>query len=172
MPIYGHWYNNTILVILSICCVSVGNDKTIDPTQVHKSLQRIREKKKVNFIPWGPASIQVALSQKSPYVEAQHRVSGLLMANHTSIANLFRKEILEDFDKMRKRKVHFHHFKDINLLADGHEFDDSGEVLRSLIDEYELAATPKYGKWDELSSTSQPSLPSDPNQEKGATPNV
>ncbi len=31
----------------------------MDPTQVHKSLQRIRERKLANFIPWGPASIQV-----------------------------------------------------------------------------------------------------------------
>ena len=34
----------------------------VDPTQVHKSLQRIRERKLANFIPWGPASIQVCLS--------------------------------------------------------------------------------------------------------------
>lgn len=38
-----------------------------------------------NFIPWGPASIQVALSKKSPYVKTSHRVSGLMMANHTSM---------------------------------------------------------------------------------------
>lgn len=38
----------------------------VDPTQVHKSLQRIRERKLARFIPWGPASIQVALSKKSP----------------------------------------------------------------------------------------------------------
>lgn len=31
----------------------------VDPTQVHKSLQRIRERKLANFIDWGPASIQV-----------------------------------------------------------------------------------------------------------------
>eukprot|EP00126_Sphaerothecum_destruens_P005337 Sdes_comp18704_c0_seq1m9012 len=30
----------------------------VDPTQVHKSLQRIRERKLATFIPWGPASIQ------------------------------------------------------------------------------------------------------------------
>ena len=30
--------------------------------QVHKSLQRIRERKLANFIPWGPASIQVGTS--------------------------------------------------------------------------------------------------------------
>lgn len=66
----------------------------VDPTQVHKSLQRIRERKLANFIPWGPASIQVALSKKSPYVETPHKVSGMMLANHTSIRNLF-KVILE-----------------------------------------------------------------------------
>jgi tubulin gamma len=29
----------------------------VDATQIHKSLQRIREKKLANFISWGPASI-------------------------------------------------------------------------------------------------------------------
>jgi len=62
----------------------------VDPTQVHKSLQRIRERKLATFIPWGPASIQVALSKKSPYVESPHKVSGMMLANHTSIRNLFK----------------------------------------------------------------------------------
>ena len=35
----------------------------VDPTQVHKSLQRIRERKLASFIPWGPASIQVSHTQ-------------------------------------------------------------------------------------------------------------
>jgi len=55
---------------------------------VHKSLQRIRERKLAQFIPWGPASIQVALSRKSPYVQSAHRVSGLMLANHTSISTV------------------------------------------------------------------------------------
>ena len=59
-----------------------------DPTEVHKSLLRIREKKLVTFIPWGPASIQVALTKKSPYVTTGHRVSGLMLANNTSIASV------------------------------------------------------------------------------------
>lgn len=61
----------------------------VDPTQVHKSLQRIRERKLANFIPWGPASIQVALAQKSPYIPTQHKVSGMMLANHTSIRSIF-----------------------------------------------------------------------------------
>jgi len=61
----------------------------VDPTQVHKSLQRIRERKLANFIPWGPASIQVALSHRSPYIQTPHKVSGMMLANHTSIRGLF-----------------------------------------------------------------------------------
>lgn len=62
----------------------------VDPTQVHKSLQRIRERKLANFTPWGPASIQVALSKRSPYIETPHKVSGMMLANHTSIRGLFK----------------------------------------------------------------------------------
>ena len=44
------------------CYISILNviQGEVDPTQVHKSLQRIRERKLANFIPWGPASIQVS----------------------------------------------------------------------------------------------------------------
>lgn len=57
----------------------------VDPMEVHKSLQRIREQNNQQFIPWGPASIQVALSRKSPYLPSTHKVAGLMMANHTSM---------------------------------------------------------------------------------------
>merc|ERR550537_1151030 len=72
------------------CYISILNiiQGDVDPTQVHKSLQRIRERKLAKFIPWGPASIQVALSKQSPYVETAHKVSGLMMANHTGIRTL------------------------------------------------------------------------------------
>jgi tubulin gamma len=57
----------------------------VDPTQVHKSLQRIRERKLANFIEWGPASIQVALSRKSPYVQTAGlaRLTTLLRTQNT-----------------------------------------------------------------------------------------
>jgi tubulin gamma len=75
-------------VYMSILNIIQGE---VDPTQVHKSLQRIRERKLANFISWGPASIQVALSRKSPYIETSHKVSGLMLANHTCIHKLFEK---------------------------------------------------------------------------------
>ena len=60
------------------CYISILNiiQGEVDPTEVHKALQRIRERNLARFIPWGPASIQVAISRKSPYVDTTHRVSG------------------------------------------------------------------------------------------------
>jgi hypothetical protein len=46
----------------------------------------------------------VALSRKSPYVPSAHRVSGLMLANHTSISSLFQRA-LRDYDKLRKREA-------------------------------------------------------------------
>lgn len=72
------------------CYISILNviQGDVDPTDVHKSLLRIRERKLATFIPWGPASIQVALTKKSPYIPMNSRVSGLMLANHTSIATV------------------------------------------------------------------------------------
>ena len=69
------------------CYISILNiiQGEVDPTQVHKSLNRIQQRKLANFITWGPASIQVVLSKSSPYVKNSTKVSGLMMANHTSI---------------------------------------------------------------------------------------
>lgn len=72
------------------CYISILNiiQGDVDPTDVHTSLLRIRERQMANFIPWGPASIQVALTRKSPYITTNHRVSGLMLANHTSVASV------------------------------------------------------------------------------------
>lgn len=75
----------------SSCYISCLNiiSGDVDPTDVHKSLLRIRERQLANFIPWGPASIQVALNKRrgGPGAGA-NRVSGVMMANHTSMASV------------------------------------------------------------------------------------
>lgn len=125
----------------------------MDPTQVHKSLQRIRERKLAQFIPWGPASIQVALSRSSPYVQSSHRVSGLMLANHTSICSLFERT-LSQYDKLRKRGAFLDQFrKEDMFLEDLHELDDSRDVVENLIQEYEAATQPDYLKWQARKTT-------------------
>lgn len=119
----------------------------VDATQIHKSLQRIRERKLANFINWGPASIQFALSKKSPYVETAHKVSGLMLANHTSIYTLFDR-ILKQYNQLRKRNAYLDQYKKSAIFANNFdEFDDSKEVCESLIDEYKAAEKPDYIDW-------------------------
>ncbi|XP_059138536.1 tubulin gamma-1 chain [Physella acuta] len=131
------------------CYISILNiiQGEVDPTQVHKSLQRIRERKLAQFIPWGPASIQVALSRKSPYVQTAHRVSGLMLANHTNISQLFDR-ILNQYDKLRNRKAFIEQFMKEAIFKDSlDEFDNSRESLQQLIDEYNAATRSDYLTW-------------------------
>lgn len=117
--------------------------------QVHKSLLRIRERRLATFIPWGPASIQVALTRKSPYVQSSHRVSGLMLANHTGIATLF-KRIMTQYNALRKRNAFLESYKREPMFSKSFdEFDDAKEVVQSLIQEYEEAENPDYLSKDE-----------------------
>ena len=54
--------------------------------------------------------VQVALSKKSPYAQSAHRVSGLMLANHTSIRHLF-NHCLSQYDKLMKRKAFLDNYK-------------------------------------------------------------
>ncbi len=128
------------------CYISILNiiQGEADPTEVHKSLLRIRERQLATFIPWGPASIQVALTKKSPYLQNTHRVSGLMLANHTSVATLF-KRIVVQYDKMRKRNAYLEGYKKEAPFADGlGEFEEARAVVTDLIQEYEEAETESY----------------------------
>ncbi|KAL4940691.1 hypothetical protein BDV06DRAFT_213263 [Aspergillus oleicola] len=130
----------------SSCYISILNiiQGEADPTDVHKSLLRIRERRLASFIPWGPASIQVALTKKSPYIQNTHRVSGLMLANHTSVATLF-KRIVQQYDRLRKRNAFLEQYKKEAPFQDGlDEFDEARAVVMDLVGEYEAAEKENY----------------------------
>ncbi|KDB20353.1 tubulin gamma chain [Trichophyton interdigitale MR816] len=130
----------------SSCYISILNiiQGEADQTDVHKSVLRIRERHLASFIPWGPASIQVAIPKKSPYLQNTHRVSGLMLANHTSVATLF-KRIVSQYDRLRKRNAFLEQYKKEAPFADGlGEFDEAREVVMDLVAEYEAAERPDY----------------------------
>jgi tubulin gamma len=136
------------------CYISILNiiQGEVDPTQVHKSLQRIRERDLAHFIPWGPASIQVALSKKPPHIQSAHRVSGLMLANHTGISTLF-KLTCDQFDTLYTRKAFLEQFKKFGgaIFSDDAELSEmshSREVVTKLVEEYQAATKPDYISWD------------------------
>eukprot|EP01063_Lacrimia_lanifica_P014039 TRINITY_DN20680_c0_g1_i1.p2 TRINITY_DN20680_c0_g1~~TRINITY_DN20680_c0_g1_i1.p2 ORF type:complete len:458 (+),score=167.38 TRINITY_DN20680_c0_g1_i1:70-1443(+) len=127
---------------MSIQCIIQGE---VDPSEVHQSLVRLQSRD-LRFIPWGPAGCQVALSRKSPYIESAHRVSGLMLTNHTSISNLF-KRIHGQYKTMFKKQVYLENYKKFDPFKENlDEFRDSEEVVESLIKDYESAATEGFLK--------------------------
>lgn len=132
---------------ISILNIIQGNN--IDPTQIHKALQRIREKRhaEIPFIPWGPASIQVALARKSPYLPHRHKVSGLMLANHTSMAELFQR-MLNQYDKIKSRNAFLDNYRREPMFEESlEEFDHSREVVQNLVDEYRACERPDYANF-------------------------
>jgi len=110
---------------------------TTDPSQINKSLQKIKQKNLVQFIPWSPASIQVILARKSPYIKTSHKISGLMMANHTSMQFLLSR-CVNQFDKLRQRGAFIENYRDYGTMFTDNfdEFDDSKEIVTKLIEEY------------------------------------
>jgi tubulin gamma len=131
-------------VYISILNIIQGE---VDPTQVHKSLQRIRERKLAKFITWGPASIQVALSRQSPYIQHAHKVNGLMMANHTGISQLFDR-CVKQYERLRSRNAFLDNYRQEAMFSDSlDEFDHAKEVVVQLSEEYKAAESDDYIKW-------------------------
>ncbi|KAI5292753.1 gamma-tubulin [Ascosphaera acerosa] len=128
------------------CYISIFNiiQGEAAQTDVDKSILRIRERRLANFIPWGPASLHVSVPKRSPYLPNTHRVSGLMLANHTSVATLF-KRIVSQYDRLRKRNAFLEQYKKEAPFADGlTEFDEARHCVMDLIGEYEATERPDY----------------------------
>jgi len=127
---------------ISILNIIQGND--VEPTQIHKALQRMRERQTIQFIPWGPASIQVALARKSPFLASQNKVSGFMLANHTSMAELFDRS-LGQYDKIRRRNAFLDNYRREPMFQDNlDEFDSARETVQCLVDEYRACERKDY----------------------------
>merc|ERR1719436_631366 len=153
-------------VYISILNIIQGE---VDPTQVHKSLQRIGERKLAKFIEWGPSSIQVALSRQSPYLQHAHKVNGLMMANHTAICQLFDR-CVKQYEKLRSRNAFLENYRQEPIFSDSlDEFDPAKEVVVSLSDEYKAAEQEDYIKWG-LLADAEMHMPSMYSQDRRAPP--
>jgi tubulin gamma len=67
-----------------------------------------------------------------------------MLANHTGIATLFKRIVLQ-FDRLRKRNAFLDTYKRHETFRDGFgEFDTSKEIVMDLINEYEEAERADY----------------------------
>jgi tubulin gamma len=123
----------------SSCYISILNiiQGEVDPTDIHKSLLRIRERDIAKFIPSVPTSIQLSLSRRSPYLPVStSRISGLMLANHTSITTLFDR-VLDQYERLRKRGAFLDQYKKQPMFEDNlDEFDNAKEVVKDVVEEY------------------------------------
>lgn len=152
----------------SSCYLSILNiiQGDVDPTDIHKALLRIRERNLANFIPSAPTSIQISLSRRSPYlyrtnggvsarndlsnasngstpsVEPSTRISGLMLANHTSISSLFNRTV-DQFDRLLKRQAFLEPYRRQPMFENGlAEFEDAREHVMDVIKEYKRLEPP------------------------------
>ncbi|GKT13451.1 Tubulin gamma chain, partial [Aduncisulcus paluster] len=131
---------------LSVLDIIQGDVTT---SAVHQALRGIKARPELaRFVPWGPSSIHVALARRSKYVAAPHSVTGLMLANHTSIRHLFSHTVAQ-FDKLFDKGAYLAEFRRSDLFMDKEEelqaeFKDSVEVVKSVIEEYRVAEQPDY----------------------------
>lgn len=120
---------------ISILNIITGD---VEPIQVQKSLQRIRERNIIKFANMGPCNIQVIQSNNiqgnnSP---GKNHLSGLMLANNTSIRHLFDAN-LNQFNKLWNRKAFLDQYeKPMDRGELEEEFETSRSSLESLSNEY------------------------------------
>lgn len=116
----------------------------INPGEVKKSIRLIKKKKNLKFIPWAPSSIKIILTRQSPLIQHQHRVSGLMIANHTNMSSLF-KEIIKSYNYLKRRNAFIDNFTKFRIFNDDlEEFNSCKEIVEILIDEYTAMLKSNY----------------------------
>ena len=136
--------NTKIGCYISMLNIIQGND--IEMSQIQKGLARSRET--LSFIPWGPPSLQIATSRRRHFTStgaaATTKVSGFMLANHTSMAGLL-DTLLVQYDKIKRRNAFLDNYRKEPMFIDSlDEFDHARETVQNLVDEYRACEQADY----------------------------
>jgi tubulin gamma len=134
-----------------ISSLNIIQGMNVDPVSIHRAIQRIRERELMKFIPWGPASIQVAAintNTRTPNDGVSNHstaaVTGFMLANHTSMAELFDR-LLYQYDRIRSRNAFLDNYRKEPMFQDTlDEFDHARETVQTLVDEYRACERADY----------------------------
>lgn len=112
-----------------------------DPSEVSRTVMRFLDKKLVDFVPWMPPSLNVALSKNILNKAGVNRVSGLGLVNSSGISSLLAK-ISGQFDKLRRQRAFLDIYKRFGVEPE--MFDSSKEAVQRVLEEYAQAEMSSY----------------------------
>nr|AAC08441.1 gamma-tubulin [Entamoeba histolytica] len=126
---------------ISMCDFFQGD---VSYDEINEALQRFTDRRLAEFVPWNKEAIKVVHTRVSPLVKRGNRMSGMLLANNTSIRYYF-QDILKAFDQMFKKRVYLQ--TDRDNLRKFPEFEESKEIVKCVIEEYAKAESIEYSHY-------------------------
>lgn len=139
--------------VLAMLDVITRPDSRVDSRQnsnIQKAL--IKARSRINFAPWTPSSIHLAMSPKSCFASDNNNnsegiVSGLMLSNSTSILQTLEREV-KNYDKLMSKNAFINNYLKSDYEQECgdilQEFQDSRDVVEALIHEYKSSATLAY----------------------------
>lgn len=148
---YNEFTSRKVLSLIDII-ISPNADQQRMDGDIQRALMKARQR--LDFAPWTPSMVHLAMGQRSPYVNQKDAVvSGLQLANSTSVVPLLEK-VCTQYDQLMHRSAFLNQYQrsdyDIETGVDiMDEFNESRELTRSLVAEYCAAESISYIEHDE-----------------------
>jgi len=113
----------------------------ISDINIDDIILKMEERQKFKYPSWAGVRLGTAICIPPPYVKRENKVSGLLLANHTNIADKF-DHVQRQFETMFSRKVAFHNFKEYPDAES--ELNICNESIKGLINMYDNATEDNF----------------------------
>lgn len=148
-------YNEPHLTILSMMDILIQSNGNNGSNQLNNKFSDLTQKalikarSRVDFAPWIPSIIHMAIGQRSPNVKDQQEiVSGLQLTNSSSITHLLKK-VVSQYDQLMRKNAFLNNYQrsDYDVECGGdimQEFQDSRELVETLINEYNSTSSLSY----------------------------
>lgn len=139
--------------VLAMMDIIIRPDMHTDPKQnsdVQKAL--IKARSRINFAPWTPSSIHLAMGQRSSFNKLEGNqeneiVSGLMLSNSSSVLNMF-EGATKDYDRLMSKNAFLNNYLKSDYEHECgdimQEFQESREIVDALIEEYRSSETLAY----------------------------
>ncbi|KAI6240795.1 Tubulin gamma-1 chain [Aphelenchoides fujianensis] len=115
-----------------------GQPADLDLAEV---MMRMEQKQRFTYPAWSGLTLSTATCVASPYIKREFKVSGVLLANHTNIANVF-EGIQRQVKRLRAKKSYYKQFEDFAHAEE--ELDECEASMQNLRDLYCAASLPDF----------------------------